>query len=113
MNDRIAGQIERVAIALAGGPDEWASIGEPICEQHRELARRAIRVLGLGNAVPWDEVQIPIQVELTERRGMLHPRKPGDGATAVVARCIVDRLKLAGFTVIAGPPALMTNDKWP
>lgn len=97
--------IERVSIAMAGGPDAWAGIGEPIRQQYRELARRAVDVLGLGNPVPWEHVEISVMVELAECRGMLHPRRPGDEATKRVAGRIAARLKQSGFTVIHGPPA--------
>ncbi len=96
-------QIERAAIAMAGGQSAWTGMSDAIKDQYREDARRAAEVL--VNAVPWDLIELAARTELTKHSGSLTVRRATPAVLDIIARSVVAAMKRSGYTVVYGPPS--------
>ena len=104
-------QIERAAIAMAGGLTSWKAHDRVIQDQYRELAKRAAEVL--VKAVPWDMIELTARTELTKHSGRLTVRRADSATLDHIARSVVDAMRRCGYTVVYGPPSEMMSTPGP
>ncbi len=96
--------ILNAAIAMAGGPEFWNSMGPEIRAQYVGWAETAAPILLGGGPVSWTIVELTIRTALAGCRGILTERKADSVTLDRVARRLVDQLQLCRYTVLAGPP---------
>lgn len=93
------------AVAMAGGPEPWNSLGPEMKRQHIAMAEAAAPALMGGGAIPWADLQRTVEFVLSQNRGMQTSRKPDDVAVRLLAMKLTQHMRQSGYTVFLGCPA--------